>query len=254
MAKSLTEWVTTEVQGLQHKPVSWLSQYHFFRDPCRPTFSNTSYFLSPADGIILYQKTVEPDESIIDIKGKAYSLRDAIRDKAYDKRSLVIGIFLTFFDVHICRVPFPGRLSHRELEAIDTFNHPMIDLEDALLNDLHIAPHSLEYLHYNQRMVNRVYAPQLKQSYYILQIADYDIDSILPFRLKQNQPYAQGQRFSQIRYGSQVDLIVPLSGDYGLSTVQPTGFHVEAGADALIRVELRRPARESEEAERAPRR
>ena len=77
---------------------------------------------------------------------------------------------------------------------------------------------------------------QLGQAYYILQIADYDVDSVMPFKLKQHQPYAQGQRFSQIRYGSQVELIVPLSPRYEFSLKHPPGLHVEAGVDSLIAI------------------
>jgi len=46
----------------------------------------------------------------------------------------------------------------------------------------------------------------------------------------------QGQRFSQVRYCSQVDLIVPLSPRFDFDPVQNDGDHVEAGVDPLIRV------------------
>src|SRR5688572_28349853 len=116
--------MSEDVRPVQDRPVSWLSEQHFFRDPIRPTFSDTSCFFSPADGVILYQKFVDPDESIVDIKGVSYSLQDAMRDAEFAHRCLVIGIFMTFYDVHINRIPYPGRLSYRMLEPIDTFNHP----------------------------------------------------------------------------------------------------------------------------------
>src|SRR5688572_32077317 len=105
----------------------------------------------------------------------------------------------------------------------------MLQLEHDLLDDLRIVPDSLEYLHHNQRVINRIYAEDLARSYYVLQIADYDVDCITPFILKQNQPTLQGQRFSQIRYGSQVDLIIPLGRPFEFNPVQETGDHVEAG-------------------------
>ncbi len=236
MAKNLEEWIETEVRASRDKSVAWLSQFHFFRDPIRPTYSDLSYFFSPADGVIIYQETVQPDEAIVEIKGKAYSLREALRDPHYQAPSLVIGIFMTFLDVHVNRIPFPGQLSYKELDPIDTYNHPMLDVEKALFDELRIPTESMEYLHHNQRMVNRIYASELGQSYYVLQIADYDVDCITPFSLKQNQPAAQGERFSQVRYGSQVDLIVPLSARFDFKTLQETGSHVEAGIDPLIKV------------------
>ena len=236
MAKSLEEWVQSDVRPHADKPLSWLSQNHFFRDPARPTFSDTSYFFSPADGVILYQVVAVPNEPIIDIKGRSYSLRDAMRDEEFGKTCLVIGIFMTFFDVHVNRIPYPGRLSYRQLEPVETLNLPMLDVEKSILEDLRVSNDRAAYLHTNQRMINRIDSPQLGGSYFVLQIADYDVDSILPFELKQNQPCDQGRRFSQIRYGSQVDLIVPISETYELTPLQKPGVHVEADLDPLIAV------------------
>jgi phosphatidylserine decarboxylase len=236
MSKSLLEWVESDVRPYQDRPARWLAETHCFRDPSRPTYSDTSYFFSPADGIIVYQKRARPDEPVVDIKGKSYTLRDALREPKYDKESLVIGVFMTFFDVHVNRVPYTGRLSYKELDPIDTFNHPMLDVEKSILDELRVDVDAMGYLHYNQRVVNRVFSDLLQQSYYILQIADYDVDCITPFELKQGRTHFQGDRFSQIRYGSQVDLIVPLSNRYEFVTMQETAAHVEAGIDPLIEI------------------
>jgi phosphatidylserine decarboxylase len=237
MAKSIQTWLDTDVAPYRDKPQSWLAESHFFRDPSRPVYSDLRYFFSPADGIILYQRTVKPDECLLDIKGRSYSLRDALRDPTYDKESYVVGIFMTFYDVHVNRVPYPGRLSFRELDPLDTHNHPMLDVEKGILDDLRVPTDALEYLHHNQRFVNRVDSAQLGGSYYLLQIADYDVDCITPFSTKQNQRVDQCQRFSQIRYGSQVDLVVPLSSRFALRPIHSTGDHVEAGVDPLIEIQ-----------------
>jgi phosphatidylserine decarboxylase len=236
VAKTLEQWIESEVAAVREKPLSWISQEYFFRDPSRPIYSNPGFFYSPADGIILYQVVVEPDEPIVEIKGTAYSLRDAMRDDSFDRPSLVIGIFMTFYDVHVNRVPYAGRLSYKELEPIDTYNYPMLAVEHDLLDELRVDPAQAGYLHNNQRVLNRVYSTELGQHYYILQIADYDVDCITPFELKQNQPFAQNQRFSQIRYGSQVDLIIPLSGHLQFAPIHETAMHVEAGVDVLVAV------------------
>jgi phosphatidylserine decarboxylase len=240
MAKQLEQWIEEDVGDLRDKPLGWLSEQHFFRDPVRPTFADPRFFFSPADGVILYQEEVASDESIVDIKGKPYSLREALRDEAYDRPSLVIGIFMTFFDVHVNRIPYPGRLSYRELDPIDTLNHPMLEVEEGILDDLHVAPADAEYLRHNQRVVNKVASVDFEEPYRILQIADYDVDCITPFNLKQNQPFLQGERFSQIRYGSQVDLVIPLSGRWDFTPLQSARDHVEAGLDPLVRVQPKR--------------
>ena len=85
-------------------------------------------------------------------RGRAYSLRDALRDPDFSATSLVIGIFMTFFDVHVNRIPYPGLLSYKGTDAIDTYNLPMLDVETSILQDLRISTDSLEYLHHNQRI------------------------------------------------------------------------------------------------------
>ena len=70
----------------------------------------------------------------------------------------------------------------------------------------------------------------------------HDVDSIMPFHLKQNRSFAQNQRFSQIRYGSQVDLIVPLmvpsTVRFGFVPDLQPGMHLEAGVDPVIQIEF----------------
>jgi phosphatidylserine decarboxylase len=236
MARALKEWVESDVSEFRDKPLNWLSQYHFFRDPTRPVYSDTRYFFSPADGVVLYGRTVDAGEPLVDIKGKPYSVREALRDPHYHHRSLVIGIFMTFFDVHVNRIPYPGRLSYRLLDPIDTLNHPMLDVEKGILEDLRLSMHHAGYLHHNQRVVNRVDSSRLGHSYYVLQVADYDVDSITPFTLRQNHPCYQGQRFSQIRYGSQVDLIIPTCRCHDFLPLVAPETHVEAGVDPLVEV------------------
>ena len=234
--KTLADWLASDVEDVRSRPLGWLSENYFFRDPARPTFTDSAFFFAPADGVVLYALKVRPEEAILEIKGETYSLTRAMRDPLYDRESFVIGIFMTFFDVHVNRMPFAGRLSYRELETVATRNQPMLPMEKDLVERLQVTPSAAEYLFHNQRVLNRVFAPALGQCYYILQIADYDVDSILPFRLKQNMPFAQNQRFSQIRYGSQVDLIVPLSKRFEFTLLVEPGMHVEAGLDPVLAI------------------
>jgi phosphatidylserine decarboxylase len=236
MAKSLQEWIATDVAHQRSQPLKWISEEHFFRDPSRPVFSDCAYFFAPADGVVLYQRNVQPADCIVEIKGKVYSLRQAMQDETFDQECLVIGVFMTMYDVHINRLPYRGFLSYKQLDPLRTLNRPMLDVEHALVDDLTIDHDRADYLHTNQRVLNRVYAPDLGQYYYILQIADYDVDCVTPFNLRQNVPVAQNRRFSQIRFGSQVDLIVPICGRYRFQLMQTVGVHVEAGVDPLIRI------------------
>ena len=237
MSKTLKDWIEQDVAPVRDKPVSWLSQHYFFRDPSRPLVSDSSYFFAPADGIILYQKVVEPGDPLVEIKGRLYSLRDAIRDNDYDKPSLVIGIFMTFFDVHVNRIPYRGRLSYKQLDPIDSYNYPMLDVEKAILDELRIDVEGAHYLHNNERMLNTIVSPEIQLAYQLLQIADYDVDCIAHFEQKQNRPVEQTAPFSQIRFGSQVDLVLPLAAHLEYVTTQEEGVHVEAGIDTLVRLQ-----------------
>ena len=67
MAKPLREWLDTDVTEVRDKPMRWLSEQYFFRDPSRAMYSDSTYFFPPADGIILYSKEVDPAEGIVEI-------------------------------------------------------------------------------------------------------------------------------------------------------------------------------------------
>jgi phosphatidylserine decarboxylase len=165
-----------------------------------------------------------------------YSLRDAIRDDDYDKRSLVIGIFMTFFDVHVNRIPYRGRMSYKPLDPIDSYNYPMLEVEKAILDELRIDLSGTTYLHNNERMLNTIVSPELQLAYQVLQIADYDVDCVAHFQQKQNRHVEQTAPFSQVRFGSQVDLVIPLVPHLEYVLTQEDGVHVEAGIDPLVRL------------------
>jgi len=236
MAKSIQEWLETDVAKLKKKSVRWLSEYYFSRDLVRPIYTDSDYFFTPADGIILYQKVVEPCDPIVEIKGKNYTLRDALQDSSYNQTSLIIGIFMSFYDVHVNRVSLTGRLCYKFLDSIQSYNFPMLVVEKDLINEGLVNLKNAEYLVNNERVINKIFAPSIQQFYYILQIADYDVDVITPFFLKQNVQVSQNQRFSFIRYGSQVDLIIPLSEKFTFEFVQEEGVHVETCFDKLVKI------------------
>jgi phosphatidylserine decarboxylase len=241
MAKTVCEWLETEVSSVRGQPWRWLSEQHFFRDPVRPMYADPSYFFSPADGIILYQERVPASAPLVDIKGVSLSLREAMRLPWLEGEYLVIGIFMTVYDVHVNRIPYAGILNHRWLPPLETLNRPMLPVETCCLEQAGVWRDEAEYLRVNERVLNRVMSGPLQAAYYILQIADYDVRCIVPFERHQNCHFAQNRRFSQIRFGSQVDLILPLSGRHRFETVHEVGTHVEAGIDPLVKVVPGRP-------------
>jgi phosphatidylserine decarboxylase len=237
MAQILEDWLNGEVRELQKLPVGELSNTFFFRDPLRPNYIDYEHFYSPADGTILYQKVVQPDESVVEIKGMNYTLKDVMGDSDYNKPSLVIGIFMSFYDVHINRIPYGGILKYRHLEPIESTNKPMLAVEKDILNKV-INPNNMDYLKYNERMFNQVYVPSLDYTYYLIQIADEDVNVIAPFK-HQMDLVAQNERFSLIRWGSQVDLVLPLDERFDFELVLDDAMHVNAGLDKLVKLNLK---------------
>ena len=234
MAQKLEDWLNGEVAELSKLPISELSNTFFFRDPLRSTYIDNKHFYSPADGTILYQKFVLPNEQVLEIKGIDYTLQDVMGDKDYNTPSLVIGIFMSFYDVHINRIPYNGVIKYNRLEPIESTNKPMLAVEKDILNKV-INPNNMDYLKYNERMLNKIYNSFLDYTYYVIQIADEDVNVIAPFK-QQGDLCTQNERFSLIRWGSQVDLVLPLDKRFSFELLLKETMHVNAGLDKLIKI------------------
>lgn len=239
MAKTLQEWIKTDVAKAEKMSIGQLSNQFFFRDPIRSNYIDNEHFYSPADGTILYQKFIkDPSEPVVEIKGINYTLQDVMCDKDYNKPSLVVGIFMSFYDVHINRIPYGGYLSYKAIDAIESMNKPMLATEKDIFNGA-INPNNLEYLKYNERMWNKIYSPSLDYTYYLIQIADEDVNVIAPFTTTQNDLFVQNERFSLIRWGSQVDLVLPLDERFDFELCLEDTMHIEAGIDKLIKIKTK---------------
>ena len=163
-----------------------------------------------------------------------YTLQDVMGDKDYNTPSLVIGIFMSFYDVHINRIPYNGVIKYNRLEPIESTNKPMLAVEKDILNKV-INPNNMDYLKYNERMLNKIYNSFLDYTYYIVQIADEDLNVIAPFK-QQGDLCTQNERFSLIRWGSQVDLVLPLDKRFSFELLLKETMHVNAGLDKLIKI------------------
>ena len=191
MAQKLEDWLDTEVEELCKLPVGDLSNTFFFRDPMRPNYIDYQHFYSPADGVILYQKIIEDvKDPIVEIKGRNYTLPEVIGDKNYNKPSLVIGIFMTFYDVHINRIPSKGKItSIKYIEG--KFLSATLD-KSSDKNERNII--SMEVKNKNKLI--------------FVQIAGLIARRIVS-NLDLNQKVNLGDRFGLIKFGSRVDLYIP---------------------------------------------
>ena len=233
MATPMIEWIETEGEKYAK-----MAHTYFFRDPCRPMFLDRDYFFSPADGFIITQGRYLPHENI-DVKGVKMSVADLMGRPDFDEPALVIQVFMSCLDVHINRMPTDGTLGHYYLHPIRTNNVPMLWTEKGILEKHKILKGTMTYARDNGRVINEVICSWLRYKYYMVQIADSDVSCILHFSPLHQAPLNQCQRFGQIRWGSQVALIMPLDPRYKFRPTQKVEMHVEAGLDPLVAIERR---------------
>ena len=236
--KSLKEWLQSEeVRRIREMPISEYCEREFGRDPWRPLHYRPNMLLSPADGVILYSKEVEPDREVVSIKGKELTLKELLMDTNYNQKSIVVGIMMTAYDVHWNRMPSSGFIRFTRKDSLKIENLSMVKIEQALLRSEEPHTSDMEYLFYNERQVCEVRSPLLNQKYYIVQIADLEVNGIA--NLYESGSYLiQGSKFSFVCFGSQVDLIVPVLKGHKYRILIPEKglWHVEAGIDPLIEV------------------
>lgn len=234
--KPLREWLhSEEYLAIDKIGMGELVSKEFFRDPLRPIHIMPEYFYAPADGVIVYAyENLGPTQAIVNIKGKNFDVRKALDDPDFDHPCMVIGIFMTSKDVHVQRCPTSGYLREaRCTPFLYTPNISMISEEEELF-DADIDKEDMEYLFCNERKVISIYYPLIRTTYFVIQIAEKDVDVILNWN---KQGYMlQGERFGQVRFGSQVDLIIPLVGKTKYELLAKKGYHVEAGVDRLVRI------------------
>jgi phosphatidylserine decarboxylase len=238
MAQKIEDWLNSkEIKKIQKESTTHLLCNSFFRDPMRRLYYRPDMFYSPADGVVLYAyPRVKATEKIIEIKGKNFTVQDLLCDKSYKVDSLVIGIFMTVLDVHINRMPTNGYISETtETPFIYTHNSSMYFFEQNLFTKLKINKDNLNYLFQNERLVTTISSTEVGGEYYIIQIADRDVNAIINWG--EGDFLQQSERFGMIRWGSQVDILVPITErSPKFKILVKPGMHVEGGIDKIIQI------------------
>ena len=144
----------------------------FFRDPPRAIPSQPNAVLSPADGrVVRVQKTLDPYTQV---------------------HSLLVSVFMNVFNVHSNRSPVDGTIERVDYQAGTFVN---ADLDKA----------STE----NERNALVVKMPG-GQRITVVQVAGLIARRILCY-VKAGEALVRGQRYGFIRFGSRVDVYLPLS-------------------------------------------
>ncbi|MFZ5798430.1 MAG: phosphatidylserine decarboxylase family protein [Thermodesulfobacteriota bacterium] len=163
----------------------------FFRDPERVGPGRTDAFVSPADGKIIVVEEVEDPRFV---QGRANK----------------ISIFMNIFNVHVNRFPFQGRVEQVILRPGKFY---AADSERGALQNEHCA-------------LTVLAANSLK--YGVVQMAGLIARRIVCWAEKGDQ-LATGQRYGLIRFGSRVDLYLPLQVELSIKK----GEKVKAGETVI---------------------
>ena len=208
------------------------AHYWFYRDPPRVPPVEPG-LVSPADGTVVYVKRVEPGAQVVVIKqGVAATVEDLMRED-FDLPKLVIGIFMSPFDVHYNRAPLGARIGFVKRHAARGENvhmgpmhwRTLLGLEPRYRGSMHIVQ--------NERAVTQFVGEYRGEplSLYVVQIGALTVNGIDSY-FSSGQHVARGATFGMIRIGSQVDLVVPWRKDFAVH-VRP-GDVVTAGETILV--------------------
>jgi phosphatidylserine decarboxylase len=204
----------------------------FWRNPER-TAPAQEGLLAAADGTVVYVKKFTQADEVISIKrGLAARLVDITREDA-SLPKLLIGVFMSPFDVHYNRAPLSGTIEFVRHHPGRGRNVNMGVMHRRVLARRGPYYEGSAHLVQNERTVTKINGT-LKgapAACYIVQIAAKTVAGIDSY-VKTGDDVERGAIFGMIRIGSQVDIVVPWREDLRVR-VRP-GDRVRAGESLLV--------------------
>jgi len=162
----------------------------FYRDPERIPPAKENIILSPADGRVLYIKEINNGDFPFAVKGrKNISLKEFIQEDFITEQGIQIGIEMTYLHVHINRTPIKGKII--SIKRIPGHFYSLKKISNLLENE---------------RVFTIIEGGDIKIG--IVQIATRLVRRIFNF-IKEEDSVEIGQRMGVIRFGSQVDILIP---------------------------------------------
>ena len=194
--------------------------YRFYRDPERRVPDRSDAVVSPADGEVIYvRNSVGGRFPEATKNGRTYELVELTKTPLREHDAVVVGIAMSFLDVHVNRAPVEGEVRLREHfpGRFGSLGRPEMVFE-------------------NERATTVIERPGLEVA--VVQIASRLVRQILGY-VDVGDRVTKGQRIGVIRLGSQVDVVLPDREDVRV-TVRP-GDRVTAGESILALVEPAQP-------------
>lgn len=190
--------------------------YRFYRDPERTPPEGDDAILSPADGEVLYVR--ESREGMLPVSsklGRDYALHELTKTALAGEDAVVVGIGLSFLDVHVNRSPLRGRLTlqRRFRGRFASLRRPEAVFE-------------------NERATFVIDRGDVQVA--VVLIASRLVRRIVTY-VREGQELAAGQRIGMIRFGSQADVVLPLRDD--LQVAVRRGDRVLAGETVIAQLQ-----------------
>ncbi len=229
MALDIDSWLSQVKTAVSGRSSKGLYEEYFFRDPLRCISRDSNALLSPSDGILYSIKEFASADSDIVIKGVRTTPRGLLPGTRPPEGGIIFDFFMTTYDVHVLRAPASGYIRTRHAQPHRSLNTSMLDFEEAIIRTREGNVPAPCFLQLNQRVISDLYVPHLDVGLHIVQIADSEINAITPFAPPGWSPISQGDRFSAIRLGSQVSLVMRFGRGANVKVLVKENFHYEAG-------------------------
>ena len=186
--------------------------YRFYRDPERVAPDRDDVIVSPADGRVLYvRRSADGNLPVSSKQGREHTLEELTKTPLAAKEAVVVGIALSFLDVHVNRAPVAGEvvLQGHHKGAFRSLKHPESLLE-------------------NERATTVIERDGRQVA--VVLIASRLVRRIVRL-VGPGDHVACGQRIGAIRFGSQVDLVLP--SEWGTALRVDAGDRVTAGQSVV---------------------
>lgn len=189
--------------------------WRFYRDPERIPPHDRNAILSPADGKVIYVKRIERGTiPYCEKNGRKFHIKDFVRSDALPTEGYLIGISMNFLNVHVNRAPIDGKVS-----LIRLIKGGFISLKKK------------EAVIENERALTIIDSGLFKVG--VIQIASRLVRTIVVF-LREGNEVRRGDKMGMIRFGSQVDLILPSLASLNIEATP--GEEVKAGLSIVARI------------------
>jgi phosphatidylserine decarboxylase len=186
----------------------------FWRDPERLPPEEDGVVLAAADGKVIYTRTVEQGSTPLITKGERdYFLKELTGTDLLSSSAHVIGVEMTYLDVHVTRCPIAGQ----------------VQLQKRIKGKF-ISLRKDEAPFVNERVTTVISKGSLSAA--VVQVASRMVRRVESY-LNTGETVHAGQRLGMIKFGSLVAVVLPRREDVTIEA--KPGDRVTAGVSILAR-------------------